>query len=225
MRYTKLMSAETITFRGVKFRRYPNAQQASGRRYYVPGIADRQRGVKRLHEEIWMAHNGPIPPGHHVHHRDHDHLNNDAANLDCIPDDEHRALHAAALRGTPATAAQAAHLARIRPAAAAWHSSPEGLAWHVEHGAASWVDRETRGYLCERCGAPYESRSINGRERFCSNRCRAAARRASGADDEDRACVQCGTSFRINRYAKSKTCSRSCGMKWSCARRGLNSTC
>lgn len=212
------MSAETIVYRGVKFRRYPNARQASARRYYVPGIADRQRGVKRLHEEIWITHNGPIPDGHHVHHKDHDHLNNDPGNLDCITDEAHRAHHADDRRGT-VTEAQAAHLARIRPAAAEWHSTPEGRAWHVAHGAASWSNRETREYLCDHCGQPYSSRSIHGQERFCSKRCNVAARRASGVDDEDRTCAQCGATFRVNRYSKSECCSRSCGMKRSRARR------
>ena len=95
------MSAETIVFRGIKFRRYPDAPGRTERRYYTPGIADRQRGVKRLHEEIWLAANGggPIPSGHHVHHRDHDTLNNHPSNLEVIPDDEHLAHHGAAQRG------------------------------------------------------------------------------------------------------------------------------
>lgn len=216
-----MSESELVVYRGVKFRRYPHAKGEAERRYFVPGIADRQRGVKRLHEEVYIAHHGPIPDGHEVHHADHDPLNNDPGNLVAITVEQHRAEHAADARERGSAPAWLAHLDDIRPLSAAWHSSPEGLAWHREHGSASWANREPDERVCGRCGAAYDSRSRKGDEQFCSNRCRSAARRASGVDDEARTCAQCGAEFTVNRYSKTQTCSRSCGMKRSRALRGL----
>jgi hypothetical protein len=41
----------------------------------------------------------------------------------------------------PVTQAQLDHLANIRDAAAAWHRSPEGLAWHSEQAQRLWPKR------------------------------------------------------------------------------------
>lgn len=212
---------DVVTFRGIKFRRYPDAPGLAEQRYYVPGIADRQRGIKRLHEEVWIAHHRPIPAGHHVHHRDHDHLNNDPSNLDCITDDEHRAHHTAERQasGFFTTPAKLEHLERIRPLTVAWHSSPEGLAWHSENGRRAWQGREEVERVCERCGEAYRTRSAHGSEKFCSDRCRAAARRASGVDDENRTCERCTATFRVNRYSRMRFCSRSCSTRHAIAAR------
>jgi len=55
-----------IVHNGTKFRRYPESKRRNDRVYFTPGIADRQRGVRRLHEELWIEHHGPIPAGHIV---------------------------------------------------------------------------------------------------------------------------------------------------------------
>lgn len=48
-----------------------------------------------MHRAVWEHHNGPIPEGWDVHHKDRDRTNNDIANLMCLPKDEHTRLHAA----------------------------------------------------------------------------------------------------------------------------------
>lgn len=203
---------EIVEFQGVKFRRYPDSDRWADRVYFTPGIADKQRGVHRLHEEIWMAANGPIPDGHHIHHVDHDPLNNDPSNLACITSDEHKHHHA----NDPQVAARRLedewqeHLEQIRPLAAAWHSSPEGLKWHSEHGKKSWEGREPKPAVCEQCGRVFESLMPG---RFCSNACKSAWRRDSGLDNEERACELCGSPFTVNRYSRARFCSRSCGSK------------
>jgi len=217
-----VVKRDVIVFNGVKFRRYPESERDSDRRYYTPGIADRQRGVRRLHEEVWMAHNGPIPEGHHVHHKDHDHLNNDPSNLEALTEEEHHAHHTEERRasGFYTRPEQLEHLERIRPLAAPWHGSPEGLEWHRQHGkdvwAArpitkdAWEGREPAPRVCDQCGNEYWTRAMQD-GRFCSNNCKSAWRRAAGVDDEDRNCARCGTVFRINRYSRTRNCSRSCG--------------
>lgn len=201
--------ADRITYRGVTFRRYPDAPGWSERAYYTPDGAARKRGVRRLHEEVYRDHHGEPPPGWHVHHADHDHLNNDPSNLVALDAAAHQEHHAAERRGV-CTPAQAAALEAARVAAAAWHRSPEGRAWHAEHSRDLWTRREPVVHLCERCGAAYDTTAIHGANRFCSNRCKSAARRASGVDDEDRTCPECAGVFRVNRYSKARACSRAC---------------
>lgn len=85
--------SETVEFNGIVFRRWPNAASRADRYYYAPGKADRQRGIGRLHVEVWKAANGPVPKGWHVHHRDGNYLNNDLGNLEIVQLGRHTAKH------------------------------------------------------------------------------------------------------------------------------------
>ncbi|MEU8811118.1 HNH endonuclease signature motif containing protein [Streptomyces violaceoruber] len=210
-------NVEVVVFKGVKFRRYPDSKSWAERAYFTPGIADRQKGVRRLHEEIWKAHNGEIPEGSHIHHRDHDHLNNAPDNLVCLTHQEHRRHHGDGRRGQ-CSDEQRAHLERIQPLTAAWHGSDEGRAWHSEHARKQWAERQPAQYICEHCSGRFET-TDQSKVRFCSNKCKAAWRRASGVDDVDRVCAWCSATFRTNKYSKAETCSKSCGMKRSHAAR------
>jgi hypothetical protein len=201
--------SEVITYRGIRFRRYPDATQLSDQRYFRPGQADAQRGVESLHREIWKDTHGPIPDGWHVHHIDHDASNNDPANLTCVPADEHRAHHGS----DPAR--MEVYLRNIeiaRPFAAIWHGSVEGRAWHSVHGAQTWEGREVRDETCEQCGAVYQTRKPS-RFRFCSNNCKSQHRRLSGVDDETRTCPICGGEFVAGKYTVKVACSRACGQR------------
>lgn len=214
------MRVEQIAFHGVAFRRYPDAKAWADRAYFTPGSADRARGIGRLHEEIWKAEHGPIPDGHHIHHADLNALNNNPSNLVCLPASEHQAIHAT----DPARLAyltspeHLAHLDSIRDLAAQWHSSPEGRAWHVAHGHASW-NRAPSTATCEQCGAHYESKLP---DKFCSNACKSAHRRASGADDVTRSCERCGVPFNVNKHKRTRFCSRSCASLTRAERARLN---
>ena len=78
-----------------------------------------------------------------------------------------------------------------------------------EHANHHWAERKPEPRACEHCGKPYGSRTWAA-ERFCSNACKAAFRRASGADDELRNCSACGRAFSVNRYTKQRFCSQAC---------------
>lgn len=205
---------ETVAYHGTKFRRY------EGRKYFTPGHADRLAGVEDLHREVWKREVGPIPDGWHVHHVDFDPSNNDVSNLQCLAPPEHEAIHAATRSELGRSPEFLAHLALIRHLAAEWHGTPAGIAWHREHGAESWKNRKAVSYVCDHCGTTYETRSKKGTERFCSDACKAAARRTSGADDVSRTCAHCGAAFTVNRYSKTATCSKSCSAKrrWAARR-------
>ena len=45
------------------------------------------------HREVWARANGPIPPGHVIHHKDGDSLNNQPENLGLMLSSEHTRHH------------------------------------------------------------------------------------------------------------------------------------
>ena len=46
------------------------------------------------HVLVWERHHGrPVPPGHDIHHRDGDKLNNDISNLQLVTKLEHKRIH------------------------------------------------------------------------------------------------------------------------------------
>lgn len=217
--------SETIIYRGIKFRRYPDSNNESHRRYFVPGIHDKQNGVDYLHREIWRDHHdrAEIPDGYHVHHINHDYSDNRPENLMLVDGREHVTYHARLDYQDPEYRRRALdNLDRIRPLTKQWHASDEGREWHSKHWAGSlgkaFVERTG---MCEFCGDEYTTSNSHKRDRFCSNKCKAAWRRASGVDDEQRTCAYCGKEFTCNKYSKVKTCSRACG---GLIRRGKRTT-
>lgn len=199
---------EEVEFEGVTYRRYPNSENRTDRVYFTPNGTLRANGAKRLHEAVWVAANGPIPDGWHVHHIDGNPLNNELVNLECLSAGDHARHH----HSGPASPAKRAHLDRVRPLAAEWHSSEEGREWHRQNAKNALAKRPGHTVTCEQCGTTFHSTSIR-KPRFCGNNCKSAWRRDSGIDDVARECVVCGETFHANRYSKIKTCSRSCGGK------------
>lgn len=49
--------------------------------------------LRMEHDLVWEGANGPIPPGHDVHHRDFDKLNNRLDNLQLLTKLAHKRLH------------------------------------------------------------------------------------------------------------------------------------
>lgn len=179
-------------------------QEFAGVRYYLCGKYFQRKG-RRLHRTIWESLNGPVPDGSHVHHIDNNRSNNDPANLICISQFDHLSGHGK--EHTPE------HLAKFnamgREAAKSWHSSPEGIEWHRQHLANTGAFKPFGSVTCARCSVVFDVRRIG--QSFCSNACKAAARRASGVDDEARICASCRCAFRVNRYSHVLNCSRTCG--------------
>ncbi len=202
------LEREVVVYKGITFYRYPRSRHSASRRYFTPGVQHRKRGVDLLHREIWKDHHGPIPAGHEIHHCDHNTLNNAPDNLECKTRPDHLAYHAEHLMPQQRALIRE-QWERVRVAAANWHGSDEGRAWHSELGKRSWEGREARVFTCEQCGEAFTSRKAH-EVRFCSPKCRSAARRAAGADNEDRPCAWCAGIFTANRYSKARYCSRAC---------------
>jgi HNH endonuclease len=186
---------EEIVFEGVSYFRYPNSRQRAHRVYYE------SNDHVTLHRAVWESAHGPVPEGLHVHHKDLNPLNNESGNLECLSPIDHAARHP---RGYDLD-----RLARIRPLAAAWHSSPEGIEWHREHGRESWNGRTTEKAVCAFCGGQFER--FFARARFCSDRCIQRHNERSKRYYEDRKCVICAASFSVKASKKQATCSRLCG--------------
>lgn len=223
-----------VRFAGVIYRRYPLSKTSSDRNYFRAGHGDHvKRGRTSLHRDVWTFANGPISDGHDVDHKDGNPLNNAIDNLQLLTEAEHHAKHAHE-QGERSRARWAAMSDEQRDAmlasAAAWHSTPAGRAWHAEHArkfmaALPQVDME-----CERCHGKYTVKShVKSWGRFCSNKCRAGARRDSGVDNEDRTCQRCGKVFSVNRYSPVANCSLKCargpGAERPCQRCGKPFKC
>lgn len=168
---------------------------------------------KRLHRYVYERVNGKIPNGMQIHHIDHDKGNNEPENLELLTVRQHRQRHSEEMSDELREKLHANMLCKAIPAAASWHGSAEGHKWHKQHYeqmcAAMHV---TVKRICKQCGRAFDG-VLNENNAFCSNACRSAWRRASGVDNEDRKCVICGTTFSVNKYAKTVCCSRSCAMR------------
>jgi endogenous inhibitor of DNA gyrase (YacG/DUF329 family) len=132
------------------------------------------RGGKKLHRAVWMAAFGPVPEGCHIHHRDGNALNNQVANLECMPATDHANLEHAGQRKQHFN-----QLARER--ASAWHKSEAGLLWHKRHAARQqfWTKNKREARPCPICGKEFMAliRKSATSQRYCSNACKVAAYR------------------------------------------------
>lgn len=205
--------------------KYP-IQEFNGRRYYRrPGPSgyyrcDPKFGGRYLHRVVWEYHHGPIPDGHHIHHLDGDASNNSIENLEAMHAEDHAMHHWVHDGAKPQNCA--GFLATIRLKAAEAKRCPE---YRRRASAAAKKDAESREpqqYDCAWCRKPYWVKYGYRKKGFCSMSCQGMARKASGVDDVDRVCAQCGSAFRTNKYSKVNHCSKSCSGRTSAALRLAN---
>lgn len=208
-----------IVYRGVMYKRNPESSEWPKRVYYQ---APRKSGRGYLHRDIYADVYGAIPPGHHIHHIDFNPFNNDPSNLTALTSSEHQKLHRER-NGKFDEARMEIHRATTLKAAASWHSSKEGRAWHREHGKRVWEGREPDGvFTCPECGEEHPGHFASktpGGQRYCSGRCRQRADCRTGKYSEERVCPVCGVTYVSPTKTKTRymTCSRSCSAKrrWS----------
>jgi hypothetical protein len=142
--------------------------RVTGSKYFKNCEWDGEKYVWRyMHREVWKAENGPIPDGHHIHHRDHDPGNNDPANLECMSHSEHNRIHG--LEQFKTTFANREHRQMALKRAQARYQNPT-----------------TR--VCEVCGGKFQGFTA----RWCSARC---ADRAREGYDQKKKCRECGEGF------------------------------
>lgn len=188
-------------------------QEFNGERFYMCGQYFQHKG-KRLHRCVWEYHFGEIPKGYHIHHKDGDRSNNDISNLELVESFDHLSGH----MNEEKRAMSRKNMKKAIAKAPEWHRSEEGKKWHSDHIKRVWENRKSMEYVCDNCGKTYESMNIShSGNHFCSNSCKSAFRRKSGADNETRSCLKCGQPFVTNKYSKARYCSCLCARhsrKW-----------
>ena len=167
---------------------------------------------KRMHRYVWEYYNGDIPKGFQIHHIDHDKSNNDISNLEMISKTNHMKLHSNEHVHEHYNEMIENLKKYARPKANEWHGSEKGIEWHKQHYEEMKEKLYTeREFTCKQCGKKFISTYIS--PKFCSNNCKSKWRRENGLDDETRECCICGKKFTVNKYSKTKTCSRECAAK------------
>ena len=161
-----------------------------------------------LHRYIWIQLKGEIPKGYHIHHVDKNTENNDINNLECISSSEHLKKHMSNL-SLETKAEMKNRLLKVNDLAKEWHKTEEGKEWHKQHylNVKHKLHSEVKK-VCECCNKEYVTTKNDSK--FCSNSCKAKNRRNSNIDNVIRVCLKCGKEFSVNKYAKTKFCSRSC---------------
>ena len=208
-------TVESVQFiDGRRFTRY------TGNKYYWWKVSNNNHEWYKkgqsvsAHKYVWQKHNGRVPKGFQIHHKDHDTANNDISNLELVDVQSHAAYHAKKrLAENPEYRARF-HAAGIE-AAKEWHKSDAGREWHREHAKRTAPTRERNGteQVCSWCGKRFVGVASMRKKGFCGASCQGMARKASGVDDEQRSCAECGAVFTINKYAKRKFCSSPCMRK------------
>lgn len=150
-------------------------QKFNGESYYYCGTYFQRKG-KRLHRAVWEHHNGQIPKGYHIHHKDEDRRNNNIENLELVLGNDHLKHH---MSKEERKEQSRRSVKKAIESAPAWHHSEEGRVWHSKQSKESWKSREYRTYICTYCGKEYQTKYIysQGSNHFCHNNCKAAFRR------------------------------------------------
>ena len=179
--------------------------------YYLGSRSHPTTGKReRLHRAVWMKHYGVIPKGYEIHHKDEDKDNNDINNLEALKMVDHKSIHSNKEFHKERMRVRAA---KNQPLAAEWHSTSEGKLWHKKHFYEQWDKWESKESNCLNCGNEFSAKVTHNQTKFCSNKCKSTWRRKQGLDNESRVCVICEKEFQVNKYSKTKTCSRQCAGK------------
>jgi len=186
-------------------------QKFNGESFYLCGRYFQHKG-KRLHRKVWEYHNGEIPKGYHVHHKDGNRRNNDISNLILLQSSDHLSEH---MQSEDRRATAKDSIKHAIKSAPAWHRSEAGKEWHSAHSKKSWEMRTAKRYVCSYCKKEFYTKNSYGKKtnHFCSNNCKSAYRRELGVDNIERICPVCGKTFVISRYSKNITCSSECARK------------
>jgi len=193
-----------IELDGIKF--YPTKQG-----YYL----GHQNGRSiRMHRYVWEKHNGPIPEGFHIHHRDGDKANNTIDNLILIPKEFHLSYHGE--KKASSEVAKANMEERVRPAEVEWHKSEAAKDFHREHyeqyTREIWLQPITK--VCQYCGKEYQTVHAKGTtSKYCSIDCKNKAKNLREHPRITKKCHTCGKEFETgdNRH---RFCSDACRISW-----------
>ena len=165
----RLPGTDEVRWQGRRYRRFPDHKSWHRRSYFMATTAPRTY----LHRDIYEHEHGPLPEGMHVHHMDHDPLNNSISNLVAITAAEHAALHALEAERYEAVCDECGATFSAVHKRARWCSTAckqrrrrrEGTAYVRPKAVPMWERRQ-----CEECGNAYFARKPWAR--FCSSACK-----------------------------------------------------
>ena len=157
---------------------------------------------------LWEQHNGPIPKGYVVHHKDSDTKNNTIENLELLTKKQHNDLHRKRSKWT-GSEANLRQLGKAGKKAAEWHGSEEGRAFHTVLGRYSWKHRKQYLRNCDMCGKEYTT-PYPKRSKWCNGGCRSKSYALDRKFWEKRNCVICEKTFEVFKRSKTRTCSKDC---------------
>lgn len=164
-------TTEVIDYKGIRYYRNPDAKSPARRDYFVSNYAS---GNKRLHVTMWEEVHGPVPKGHHIHHKDGISTHNWLDNFECLTRSEHLSLHARKRIGDPKWMKLWREIGIKRlPDFMAWHRSDAGAEHHKQLGLYNkslWPDKVKVPCICALCGSKFES-YFPTRAKFCSEKC------------------------------------------------------
>ena len=193
-----------VTYKGIEYKRYPNGKHAN---YYCHKWKENGKYHSvLLHHAIWEEHNGKIPDGYVIHHRDKNPFNNDIENLQLVTPSEHALLHQEKLDLLKRSVSTTAKYSKEN-----WQERREK--------AMARLQSEKR--ICGWCGNEYTATNVH--QRFCSKLCHHRWQYRAPENNIEMVCKCCGKTFLGNKYLKQKYCSRECAYTLSrnAARRNL----
>lgn len=134
-----------VFFNGCKYYKKPTG-------YYCAILKKNNIDKERyLHRAIWVAYNGEIPKGYHIHHKDGNKDNNDISNLELLSVSQHMRLHNKnKANWWHTTKGKRANKKGVRNAKI-WHKSEEGYKWHSNHQKETMQKLRVEE-ICQECG-------------------------------------------------------------------------
>lgn len=158
----------------------------------------RGRG-QALHRDVWQHFFGDIPVGYEIHHIDGDKANNDISNLKCLPQSEHRKLHAPDHVPLIFETFTCINCGKTYTARSAWKNCFCSKKCHYQY--------HTEERMCSVCGKKFKGYEYRG-QKFCSRECASKARTLAAM--EKRTCPECGQTFIAKKSEAKICCSRKC---------------
>lgn len=146
------ISESLVEYKGVVYRRYPESKNRTHRVYYQHH-GEWKKPPVFLHRKIYEDNFGPIPKGHHVHHKDNNPDNNSPDNLEALPMAQHMSLTSRGMWDNPE-----------------WVKNRREYYKTEEHRARisdAQKNRKKTEYVCELCHENFKSRNNTGNVRFC----------------------------------------------------------
>lgn len=181
-------------------------KENTGTGYWLSGRPKEWEAPKRLHTYIWEKHNGEVPSGYAIHHKDHNPDNNSIENLEIVKISDHARYHGN-LRDKEELKRNLHE--KARPKAIEWHKGEAGREWHKSHYQKTKEALHRKVLVtCEYCGKTVEKGMGSKKNRFCSDKCKNDYRQ--NKDLTETVCKICGVVFESNRTKPATCCSHEC---------------